>query len=631
MIINFINGGGDPEAEAQLSARTAELTGVIDRTISGITIPSGVTTIGENAFASCSALTEVVIPSSVTNIEAGAFGENRSLESISFEGTTPPTVEEGAFSQLPTGVTVNVPEGSEDAYSAVTENIDESKAKIVYFTDINDNVTTWYSKYPELDYDTPDNVMPTSQYGAWKKVETQGIKSLDANCFINTLSTEYVLGEECDFSYCTPFRYGDVEKVIFKCPTLRSNFDGRLAETAPNLSSITFYCPEAPLLNTTGTPITTADTAAVGELIVPEGAHNYGIYKERMCGEDWTIKNLSGQTMGTVELTDTNDNVQDYAYQSIANGAFSGATYRNSIKAVRIKNIDTIGSYAFHGCKLITTIDVQARILNNQAFRECDGIRAATFQEGVENIKLSAFADCTGLQTISLPSTLTNIGSYAFLRCSNLTGITCYAQTAPTISDSFGGVASAGTLYVPIDADYSTWISALPSDWNVEEIPHNVELFVDDGQGEEIQIYMFEGDIPDGQFSGRTDITYAGLTDFGGITGIGEGAFSGCTNLIGFGAVDSELETIGANAFRGCPLEDIQLPQTTSTIGDNAFAGCSNLSFIECDAPSAPALGTDVFSGIAEEGELHLFDENVTGYEDWVAALPSGWTVVYDN
>ncbi len=53
-----------------------------------INIPSSVTSIGEYAFRGCSALTSINIPSSVTSIETGAFNECRSLPSINI----PPSV-----------------------------------------------------------------------------------------------------------------------------------------------------------------------------------------------------------------------------------------------------------------------------------------------------------------------------------------------------------------------------------------------------------------------------------------------------------------------------------------------------------------------------------------------------------
>lgn len=621
MIIQFIQAG-DPEVEERLSALTEDFRSVIDRSVETLSVPEGTTSIGENAFASCSGLTEVTIPSSVTNIEAGAFAENRGLETINFEGTTPPTVEDGAFSQLPSGVTVTVPEGSEDAYSAVTDNIEDSIVKIILFTDYSGNTTEMYSKYSAITYDDASNPLPQCPTDGWARIETKGLNGLRDNALLFSPADEYMFDEKLNYSECTPLRGNAVDgvrsvpqKVTFKCPTLSQYFDGRIAEACSGLSSITFYCAEAPLLNTEATHITTADTAPVGELIVPEGSHNYGIYRERICGEDWTIKNLSGQTMGIVKLTDTNDDVQDYVYRNMPQYAFRGNT---NIVTAFISGTTTISASAFFGCSNLTSI---------------------TIDEGTSSIDTQAFQGCTNLASVTLPSTLTRLGNQTFFNCSALSSITCYATTAPSIPNQYTlyGVASAGTLYVPNGSDYSTWMAKLPSGWTIEIIPepvHNLEIDIDDGQGGEVTVnYTIEGDIPAGMFSGRSDIHFVYLTEVGGIGEIGDGAFSGCTNLTGFGGNQSpDLLQIGNDAFRGCSMmESIDLPVSLVSIGSNAFAGCSNLNSIECYAEFAPLITDSVFDGVAEEGELHLYDSSVSGYENWTGALPSGWTVEYDN
>lgn len=179
--INFISagGGGNPEAEAQLSARTAELTGVIDRTISGLTIPSGVTQIGEHAFDSCSALTEVTIHSGVTDIAANAFADNVSLATITFEGDTPPTVDADAFSNLPMDVEIVVPSAATGDYSAITEQVEESVIPWVTATDPNGSAYT---------YTYESGAVPENQFINWAscKVEmSNNITAIGNRAFAN--------------------------------------------------------------------------------------------------------------------------------------------------------------------------------------------------------------------------------------------------------------------------------------------------------------------------------------------------------------------------------------------------------------------------------------------------------------
>ncbi len=58
------------------------------KTASSYTIPSGVTTIGEDAFRLCKSLTSVTIPSSVTTIEHDAFDNADNLTYANFEDTS---------------------------------------------------------------------------------------------------------------------------------------------------------------------------------------------------------------------------------------------------------------------------------------------------------------------------------------------------------------------------------------------------------------------------------------------------------------------------------------------------------------------------------------------------------------
>ena len=53
-----------------------------------MTIPDGVTTIGQSAFRYCTALTDVTIPDSVTSIGMQASFGCTALTSVTFENTT---------------------------------------------------------------------------------------------------------------------------------------------------------------------------------------------------------------------------------------------------------------------------------------------------------------------------------------------------------------------------------------------------------------------------------------------------------------------------------------------------------------------------------------------------------------
>ena len=64
--------------------------------ITSVTIPESITSIGEYAFCKCKVLTSVIIPSSVTRIDAGVFYECTSLTSVTIPNTVD-TIGKDAF------------------------------------------------------------------------------------------------------------------------------------------------------------------------------------------------------------------------------------------------------------------------------------------------------------------------------------------------------------------------------------------------------------------------------------------------------------------------------------------------------------------------------------------------------
>ncbi|MDP4092791.1 MAG: leucine-rich repeat protein [Bacillota bacterium] len=89
--------------------------------LESVSLPSGVTGLGEDAFEDCLSLTSVTIPDSVTSIGDYAFAGCSSLASITSLAAIPPELENGCsdfFDGLPSTGKLHVPNGSVDAYTS---------------------------------------------------------------------------------------------------------------------------------------------------------------------------------------------------------------------------------------------------------------------------------------------------------------------------------------------------------------------------------------------------------------------------------------------------------------------------------------------------------------------------------
>lgn len=111
-----------------------------------VTIPEGVTSLGNSAFCYNTAMTTVSIPSSVTTVGSQTFGFCNVLADVWIYATVPPTTASGAFFNTTlTAATLHVPCNSAAAYSASTPwngfaTIDSSQCMVTLTVTANDDL-----------------------------------------------------------------------------------------------------------------------------------------------------------------------------------------------------------------------------------------------------------------------------------------------------------------------------------------------------------------------------------------------------------------------------------------------------------------------------------------------------------
>ena len=88
--------------------------------LTSVTIPEGIKTIGDGAFYSCTALPTITLPSTVTVIDA-SFEDCTGLTSITCKAVEPPVAHNEVFKNVPKTIPVYVPAGSVNKYKTASK------------------------------------------------------------------------------------------------------------------------------------------------------------------------------------------------------------------------------------------------------------------------------------------------------------------------------------------------------------------------------------------------------------------------------------------------------------------------------------------------------------------------------
>jgi len=81
-------------------------------------LPSGITSIGANAFQNCTSLTQITLPTTLTTIGASAFNGCNSLATVTCLAVSPPTLGTTVFPNATTQI--KVPLDSVETYKTAT-------------------------------------------------------------------------------------------------------------------------------------------------------------------------------------------------------------------------------------------------------------------------------------------------------------------------------------------------------------------------------------------------------------------------------------------------------------------------------------------------------------------------------
>ena len=334
---------------------TVELTKYI-ASGSKVTVPSTldgktVTSIGDNAFRSCSTLTIVAIPTSVTNIGSYAFAECHQLEKVTIPNSII-TIKNNAFMSCSSLANVTIPNGV------------KSIGEYAFYNTKLSSVTI------------PSSVTSIGKCAFYFCTSLTSIGVNSANNYYS--SKDGVL-------------FDKNKKNLIQYPIGNSRTSYSIPNTVTVIGKYSFN-----------------DSVNLAKVTIPNSVTTIETSAFNSCTKltDITIPN-SVKTIEYGAFTSCKNLVSITIPSSVASIEDSVFAYCESLKNVTLPNsIKSIGLGAFEECTSLTKISIPSSVVEIEysAFRECSKLLNITIPNSVKSIGKFAFTDCSALTSINVNS-----------------------------------------------------------------------------------------------------------------------------------------------------------------------------------------------------------------------------------
>lgn len=574
--------------------------------LSSITIPNGVATLGNAAFGSCAGLSRVTIPQSLTNLGTGCFAGCINMDSINVDPLNVAyTSIGGVLFTNDLRVVLKFPEGKSGAY-AIPEGVTHigngafgGCTKLTTVTIPDSTTSIGYNAFSGcLSLHGVEMPHSVTRVGEWAFANCSSLQF--ARLSTNLASVPWAMFGQCS----------SLTNVI-------------IPETVTNIDNLAFY-----------------SCSNLASVTVPSRVSRIGDRAFLLCTGLTNIALVSGlvgigeaafefcANLASVTVPETVTAIADGAFRYCP-GLISievdplNATY-SSVEGVLLdKSQRTLIQYPI-GKPGSYTVPHTVSVLGSAAFRESVGLTNINFPEGLEVVGPYAFYGCSGLTSITLPASVVDLGFLAFAECRGLEHIALGTNLSSIGNSAFEGCTALTSVSIPQSltnialnafSDCSKLVEIQVSELNAAYSSNDGVLF----NKQQTILIQYPVAKP-----GSYTVPEGALT-------ISASAFRACHGLTNV-LLPSGLTNIQEYAFASCSgLTAVIVPGSVKFIGNFAFAGCTNLRGLYFEG-DAPRIGAMFFNGHSQATVYYMpgaagWPLTFGGVPTALWKAPEGWHV----